>query len=488
MDNTSNKGRTIYIYAALAVMTLGVFWRVGGFEFVNYDDDKYVTENPHVKEGISRDSIIWAFTTNHASNWHPVTWLSHMLDCELFGLNAGWHHFVNLVIHIANTLLVFVVFRTMTGAVWRSAFVAAVFALHPLRVESVAWVSERKDVLSTFFWLLSVSAYLSYVRRPAIGRYVLLVIAFALGLMTKPMLVTLPFVLLLLDYWPLGRFQNFGKDFYKRLFEKLPLFILSAVSCIITIVIEHTGAGLSLDTLPLYIRIANSPVAYVAYIAKMFWPVKLAVLYPHPGSDLSMWKAVLAAIFLFVITVLIIRYCRKHKYLLTGWLWYLGTLVPVIGLVQVGVQEIADRYTYMTMTGLFIIIAWGVPELFSRLRFRRVVLCTSGLTVLLVLSICTWFQQQYWQNSKVLFEHALQVTDENYIIHDSLANLLASEGEYRPALKHYHEAILIKPDFATVHYNLARAFQEQGLLNEAMSSYSRALSIRIYQARLCRCS
>lgn len=374
MDKALRTRRNIMVCLILILAIFTVFWQVRSHDFVNYDDDKYVTENRDVKAGLTTQSIIWAFTTTHASNWHPLTWLSHMLDISLFGLNPGWHHLTNLLFHIANTLLLFLILRGMTEEFWKSAFVAALFALHPLHVESVAWIAERKDVLSTFFWMLTILAYAYYVKHPVLRRYLFVLFSFLLGLMSKPMLVTLPFVLLLLDYWPLGRFQmeesgitrnpkkhkskhpEYQKSIALRLVrEKTPFFVLAGFSSIITFIAQqHGGTVRSLEFLPVKTRVANALISYVAYIGKMIWPFNLAVLYPHPGTTLPMWQTILAGLFLLFISYLVIRKVKKLPYLSIGWFWYVGTLVPVIGLVQVGAQSMADRYTYIPLIGLFI--------------------------------------------------------------------------------------------------------------------------------------
>ncbi|MHC4336752.1 MAG: tetratricopeptide repeat protein, partial [Planctomycetota bacterium] len=487
---TSNKYCVLFIYLALALTTLVVFQQLRNYDFVNYDDPSYVSKNPQVQAGLARDSIAWAFTTGYESNWHPLTWLSHMLDCQLFGTNPGWHHLTNLLLHIANTLLLFAVLKRMTGALWRSAFVAAAFALHPLHVESVAWISERKDVLSTFFWMLTMWAYVRYTEHPKPIRYLLTVVFFVLGLMAKPMLVTLPFVLLLLDYWPLGRFQP-GKDVkpvnthsqsqasYYLVWEKIPFFIISLISSAVTFLVQQSGGAVKkFDAVPLIIRIANAFISYLTYIGKMIWPSRLAVFYPHPGDKLAMWQAATAALLLLVISIWIIRLAPKRRYLLVGWLWYLGTLVPVIGLVQVGVQALADRYTYVPLTGLFIIIAWGFGDLAVKWRYRKILYSASMLTVLLALAICTHLQLRHWRNGVTLFEHAIEVTNNNHIAHNNLGVLLKSQGNLNEAISHYHQALQIKSDFAKAHYNLGGALRLQGKLDEAISHYRQALQAR----------
>ena len=498
MDKTSNKHLVVLIYVALALTTIAVFWQVRNYDFVNYDDLDYITENQHVQAGLARDSIIWAFTTGHASNWHPLTWLSHMLDCQLFGTNAGWHHLTNLLLHIANTLLLFAVLKQMTAALWRSAFVAAAFALHPLHVESVAWISERKDVLSTLFWMLTMAAYLRYVKRPGVSWYLLALLFFALGLMAKPMLITLPFVLLLLDYWPLHRFQlgktvkNGGRRkrksvntrsqwrvSYRLIREKVPFFILSAISSVVTFLVQQSGGAVAeISVFPLNIRITNAFISYLTYIEKMFWPSRLAMFYPHPGYKSSMWYALLAALLLLGISIWVIRLARKRRYLAVGWLWYLGTLIPVIGLVQVGEQALADRYTYIPLTGLFIIIAWGLGDLLAKWRYRKTVLGVSAMGVLLTLSICTNLQQRYWRNSTTLSEHALEVTDGNHVAHLCLADPLYKQGRLDDAVKHYTEALRVLYNYPRAHIGMARVLFAQGKLDGAIKHYNEALQIQ----------
>jgi len=479
----------------LIVATLGVFWQVRSHDFLNYDDDVYVSENSQVQDGFTRESVIWAFTSGYAYNWHPLTWLSHMLDCQLFGLNPGGHHLTNLMLHLANTLLLFLLLNRMTSSLYRSALVAALFALHPLHVESVAWVAERKDVLSTLFWMLTMWTYLLYVEHPRLGRYLLTLVVFTLGLMAKPMLVTLPCVLLLLDYWPLDRLAlrqpedsiNSGaqkglssspqRSFLLRLFwEKVPFFVLAAVSSAVTFLVQQSsGAVKSVESFPLSIRIANGLVSYVSYIYKMIWPQHLAVFYPHQGSSLPMWLAGAAGLLLLGISVAVMRAGRRHPYLAVGWLWYLGTLVPVIGLVQVGLQEMADRYTYVPLIGLFIMIAWGIPELTRGWRYGRVVLRMAAGSLLAVLMVCTWMQLRHWRNNETLFKHALNTTANNFLAHDSLGNTLAQQGKIGEAIDHYSAALRIKPDYMNSHTNLGIALLQRGDVEQAITHFSAVL-------------
>src|SRR4030042_60564 len=394
MDNTLTKYRSFWICLGLMLITTVVFYQVCTYDFVNLDDPTYIYENTNIQDGITSKTIKWAFTTGYASNWHPLTWLSHMLDWQLFGPKAGGHHFTNLIFHIANTLLLFVVLKQMTHKLWSSAFVAALFALIPLHCESVAWGSERKDVLSTFFWMLTIWAYVRFASRPKIASYLPVVVFFALGLLSKPMLVTLPFVLLLLDYWPLYRFNPKRGDASSKyslsylLAEKAPLFAMAIVSCIVTFIVQKKGGAMEWEHCSLPVRLANASISYLQYISKMIWPAQLAFFYPHPNQNVSFLYAVISAVFLLAVTIIIFRFAKKRRYLVTGWLWYLGALVPVIGLIQVGAQAMADRYTYIPLTGLFIIIAWGLPDLLGKLRYKKIALTLTALLVISAISIC----------------------------------------------------------------------------------------------------
>jgi len=472
----------------LALATLTVYFQVTSHDFVNYDDYDYVTENRYVRTGLSKRSIAWAFTSFHVGNWHPLTWLSHMLDCELFGLKPGMHHLTNLLFHMANSILLFVVLRRMTGSIWRSGFVAGLFAFHPLHVESVAWVAERKDVLSTLFWMLTMWAYVRYSESPGVIRYLLVLVFFALGLMAKPMLVTLPFVLLLIDYWPLARLQldqfenenniSLRKSILHLILEKVPLFALSgAISVIAVIALQKAGGGPSLGDLPLQPRIANALVSFLSYIQKMIWPDELAIFYPLPRA-VPMWKAVGAGLLLSCLSVIFLRAVRSRPYLSVGWLWYLGSLVPVIGVVQGGGQAMADRYTYIPLIGLYVMIAWGVPDLVKRWRYNRVLLAASAIMVVLALIICTWRQVQHWKDSITLFRHTLNVTTDNHLAHNNLGVPLDKQGRHGEAIKHYQEALRIKPGWAEAHYNLGMAKTGQGKFEEAIEAYSESIRLR----------
>ncbi len=479
MSKQSDKYRIWFVYLALLVSTLVVFWQVHKFEFINYDDDKYVNENSHILTGLTWQNIKWVFTNEHASNWHPITGLSHILDCQLFDLKPSLHHLVNLLLHIANTLLLFIVLRKMTAEIWQSAFVAALFALHPMHVESVAWISERKDVLSTCFWILTMAAYFGYVQKPNAARYILALVLFAMGLMAKPMLVTLPFVLLLLDYWPLNRLDvvNISR-IYHLVREKIPFFILSAISSVITFVVQkNAGAVQQIEVLPLAVRVPNAVASYGKYILKMIWPIRLAAFYPHPGENLPPWQVLTATVSLVLITIFIIRFAKNYRYLFVGWFWYLGTLIPVIGLVQVGNQAMADRYTYIPFIGPFIIIAWGANDLLISWRYRRIVLGISATAIFLVLSVLTGIQTGFWRNSKTLFEHTLKVTNGNYVAHNNLALALSQQNKLDEALNHLHRALQINPNYFDAYNNLGMVYIKLDRCPEAMQACLQAIKI-----------
>jgi Flp pilus assembly protein TadD len=481
----------------LTLATLAVFWQVRHHDFINLDDPLYVSKNLHVQQGLNGKSVLWAFTNGHAGFWIPLTWISFMLDFELWGLNPGGYHLTNLIFHIANTLLLFLLFRKMTQQTWQSAFVAALFALHPLRVETVAWVTERKYVLSTFFWILTMWTYGRYTERPGPFRYLLALLTFASSLMANQIAVTLPFVLLLMDCWPLGRFQpglildesyldvRKPKDpkkermsVFRLIWEKAPFFFLAAVFSIVAFLTQRkVGATLSVDSLPIATRISNALVSYVTYICKMIWPSKLAVFYPHPGGSLPMWQVTGAALLLLGISIGVIRTLRRRPYLTVGWFWYLGTLVPVIGLVQVGDQAMADRFTYIPLIGLFIMIVWGVSEFLLKRRHLEIPAFIVAALVLAVLCIRSWHQVQYWRNSVTLFDHTLKVTTQNSLIHTSLGNVLTQQGKYDLAMAHLTKAVQLKPEHPSAHINLAVALMQLGKLEEAITHYTKALQL-----------
>ncbi|MFC1591809.1 tetratricopeptide repeat protein [Thermodesulfobacteriota bacterium] len=458
----------------LAAVTLAVYWPVAGHDFVRFDDHRYVTENEAVRSGLSGASIAWAFTAMHAANWHPLTWLSHMLDCELFGLVPRGHHLMSLFFHLANTLLLFGLLRSMTAAVWRSLLVAALFALHPLHVESVAWVSERKDVLSTFFLLLTLWAYAGYVRRPALKRYLLVAGLFVLGLMTKPMLVTLPCVLLLLDFWPLGRLGS-GREAWELVREKTPLFVLSAGSCAVTLIAQHKGEAMQpLDLCPFAVRLANALSATAGYLVKMIWPADLAVFYPLHGMP-PLSQVVAAGLVVVLLSALCLAGLKARPYLAVGWLWYLGTLVPVIGLVQVGLQSMADRYSYVPLIGIFIMLAWGAAGPAAKRRGTQIMLSGVALVVLGLFAAGTSRQLDYWADSTALFQRAVDVTENNHVMHYNLGIQLVRAKKIEAGLAQYAEAVRIKPGFAPAHSNMGLELVRSGRIDAGINHYYRAI-------------
>ena len=479
MNKAPGKYLTFCISLVLALSTILIYFQVVNFDFILYDDPAYVYENQHVKDGFNVESFAWAFTAGIQSNWHPLTWLSHMFDCELFGLNPGWHHLTNLILHIANTLLLFAVLKRMTNSLWQSAFVAAAFALHPMHVESVAWISERKDVLSTLFWMLTMHAYLRYVKTPGKTNYSLVMLVFVLGLMAKPMLVTLPLVLLLLDYWPLKRFELVKADrpkFFSLVLEKIPLISLAAVSSVITFLVQKAGGAVSdMNNISLYMRISNAIVSYGTYIWKMFFPARLALFYPHQGPGLGFWRVIIMAILLITITVWAVRIAKTKAYVIIGWLWYLGTLVPVIGIVQVGGQSMADRYTYIPYIGLFIVIGWALSDITAKWKQQKIILAFLAITVFISMSICSLLQIRYWKNSTALFSHSIDVTDDNYVAYCCLADVPRQAGKFDESIALNLKALEIRPGYGYAHIGLGRAYNELGRLDKAIEHFNEAL-------------
>jgi tetratricopeptide (TPR) repeat protein len=463
------------------VLTWIVFGQTLWHDFINYDDPRYVYENTKITGGLSLSGIAWAFTHIHSMNWHPLTTISHMLDCQLYGLKAGAHHFTNVLLHSIAAILLFLTLQYMTGAFWRSAFVAAVFAIHPLRVESVAWIAERKDVLSGVFFMLTLLAYVHYARAPSIGRYLMVVFGFALGLMSKPMLVTLPFVLLLLDYWPLERIReegsNVGRQLFKLAVEKIPLIVLSAVSSVVTFVAQKGAVG-ETEQLSVLARINNAVVSYVAYIWQMLWPMRLAVFYPHPQNRLLLWEIISSFLLLLCITVATIALRKQRPYLITGWLWYVGMLVPVIGLVQVGWQGRADRYTYLPQIGLYIAVTWAVADLTALWRHQRTVLTTAAILTICALSWRAWTQTRYWRDSETLFRHALAVTTNNDVAENNLGIVFLRQGKLDDAISLLQAAVALRPDNSPAHENLAKALLQKGEVTEALSHYRKLLELQ----------
>ena len=518
----------LLICLSLAILTIIAFSPLKDSGFIVYDDEQYITKNVYVQSGLNTDSIRQAFSSDLAKfsgHWHPLTWLSLMLDHSLFGLNPTGYHLVNLLFHVLNTILLFLVLRHMTRALWPSAFVAALFAIHPLHVESVAWVVERKDVLSTFFWMLTMGAYSYYVQQKTVQRYAFVLLFFVLGLMSKPMLVTLPFVLLLLDFWPLQRFtearpapripaaeikpevsgkkkKNRKKDaekaaasvkpaevttpavpefkwslIYPLLLEKVPLFVLAVLSSIVTYLAAHSAGAVHSKAIPLFVRLGNAIVSYGSYIVKMIVPVNLAVLYPYPGSVIP-WQVFGALLLLIAITAAVIWRMKQSPYLATGWLWYLGTLVPVIGIVQAGPQAMADRYTYVSLIGLFIMLAWGIAEVSQKWKYRKEALMAAAALCILCFSILTWKQVGYWHDSFSLFNHALNVTKNNYRVYNMRGVAYADLGNFKQAIEDYGRAIEIEPGYPEAYYNRGKDYTELGNFKKAVEDYTKAIAIK----------
>lgn len=480
---SKDRWQVLGICVFLGAITWLVFGQTLHYEFVNFDDVSYVLENPEVTRGLTPEGIAWAFTHVHAANWHPVTWISHMLDAQSYGLSPRGHHFTNVLLHTTTAILLFLVLRQMTGAVWRGAFVAAIFAIHPLRVESVAWVAERKDVLSGLFFMLTIAAYVRYARRPwSAFRYALVVLLFALGLMCKSMLVTLPLVLLLLDYWPLNRFDE-ARDRRDNIFhiprrlilEKLPLLALAAISGAITLLAQK-GSLQTFVGIPLPLRISNAFIACTTYLRQMFWPVDLAVLYPFTDRDI--WAFGIVSFVVLAGVSAGIFALRRHRYLVTGWLWYLVMLGPVIGIIQVGNQARADRYTYLPQIGLYLLLTWAAADLCAGWRQRRLFLSGLAVVVLGALTFAAHTQASYWQNSQSLWTRAITSTSDNSIAYTNLAEAFFKKGKMDEAIEHSQKALQIDPNQAVAHSALGLALlQKKGRLDEALAHLQKALEI-----------
>ena len=474
--NISQGKLKLIIYIVLTLITLAVYWQVNQFDFVNIDDNIYVTGNSHIQFGITLDGIRWALSSKYFHLWNPLVWLSFMFDYQLYGLNAGGYHLTNLILHLLSSLLLFRLFCRMTGAIWKSAFVAAFFALHPLHVESVAWIAERKDVLSAFFWMLTLCLYVYYTEKPAVRRYLLVLFSFVLALMSKPMVVTLPLILILLDYWPLKRFES-RKDnlLLWQLKEKLPFFILSAVLFIITFYSPNEQEP-SLQEFPLSSRLANAPVSFVTYLAKTFWPHDLAVYYSF-SNQIPLGQVSVAALLIIIISVIVILMAKRWPYFFVGWFWYAITIAPVIGLIRIGHHSMADRYHYLPSIGIAVMLAWGLPSLIKRENILRKILFPAALVFLAIMSVLTWIQCGYWKNSITLFGHTLQVTKNNYIAHNHFASALFKKRSFEKAIYHYNEAIRINPVYAHAYYNRGIVYYTLGQKQLALEDFKEAIRI-----------
>jgi len=516
-----SQNKILFIYIALAIAVLAVYWQTNHFVFVNFDDDIYVFGNGFIQSGITMDGIRWAFSTTYAEFWHPLTWLSLMFDYQLHGLNPGGYHFTNLLLHLLSTFMLFWLFRRMTGAIWSSAFVAAFFALHPLHVESVAWVSERKDVLSAFFWMLTLCLYVFYTEKPVLNRYLLILLSFVCGLMSKPMIVTLPVVLLLLDYWPLDRLQRrrnvpvstaeniqvstkpkqknkkSKKEEVKKntstavkqslpesrlwgivplwqLREKIPFFILSAIFSIITIYAQYKP---DVKHHSLISRSASAAVSFIAYLEKTFWPQNLSFFYPF-STQIPLWQVTGAVLLILAVTTALIIMLKRLPCLAVGWFWYAVTLLPVCGIMQNVEFSMADRYTYLPSIGIAVMLAWGLPFLLPSAAARKNILFPAAITVVVVLAILSWKQCGYWNGSSGLFSHALRVTKDNDTAHNNLAAFLWEEGKFEEALQHYNEAIRIKSGDAYCYYNRGLAYFKLDRQQQAIEDYSKAIQLK----------
>jgi protein O-mannosyl-transferase len=483
----------------LLLVTIALYWPATGHDFVTFDDPDYVTANPHVQDGLTWEGVKWAFLNPVCWNWHPLTVLSHMLVCEVFGLNPWGHHLVNVLLHALNAMLVFALLQQMTGATWRSLLVAALFAVHPLRVESVAWVAERKDVLSGFFGLLALVLYARYVEvqmqkakggmqkpegygpwspchLPSSACYLLSLSFFTLGLMSKPMLVTWPFVMLLLDYWPLERFK---RGCAKRLvIEKIPFFALAVAASVVTFEVQkRAGSVIAAEHLPLGARGENALISCCRYLGKLFWPTDLAFFYPYPGHW-PLEQVLLAGGLIVGISVLLFLQRRRSPFLQMGWLWFCGTLVPVIGLVQVGEQAMADRYTYIPSLGVLVLAVWGAYELAKGWHYSIITSSAAGLTAIVLCMALTRQQLEHWRDSEAVFRHALEATDNNYIAHNELGSILARKGQIDEAIGQFQAAIRLKPDYAMAHYDLGIALGQKGQIDESISHYEEAIRLK----------
>ena len=507
--NISPDRQKLIVYLVLTVVTFAVFWQVNQYDFINFDDSMYVTENRHIQSGITLDGFRWAFSTKDTGLWNPLVWLSLMFDYQLHGLNAGGYHLTNLILHIMSALLLFWLFARMTGAIWKSAFVAALFALHPLHVESVAWIAERKDVLSGFFWMLTLCLYVYYTEKPVIRRYLLVFFSFIYALMSKPMVITLPIVMILLDYWPMDRLQSDKKKLSKtkiagiipvwQLKEKIPFFILSIVLVIITLYTPNTPPNNTLDTplntlsytpdmsdsssfkqFPLISRMANAPVAFVTYLGKTVWPHDMAIFYPF-ADQIPLWQVIVASLLILVISVAVIVMMKRLPYLFTGWLWFSITIAPVIGIIQISISTpyaMADRYHYLPSIGLAVMLAWGIPALIKSEEIRKNILFPAGIIFLVIISFLSWNQCGHWKHSVTLLNHTLRVTKNNYWAYSRLGNAYGKLGQYQSALENYNEVIRLKPNYFIAYNGRGICYSKLGMFQLAIENFNKAISLK----------
>jgi len=523
--NISSQKQKLIVYAVLTVAIIAVFWQVNNFDFVNLDDSIYVTENSHIRSGLTPDGISWAFTTRYFFLWHPLVWLSFMFDHQIHGLDPGGYHLTNLILHILSTWLLFWLFDRMTGAVWKSAFVAAFFGLHPLHVESVVWIAERKDVLSAFFWMLTLCLYVYYTEKPGIRRYLPVLFAFICACLSKAMVVTLPVVMILLDYWPLKRFELRGnattsknampatvkpgkkKDRSKKgkqkedktlpnkntlpesgraktvplrpLWDKAPFFILSAILIVITLCSPENPDALK--NFPLGSRIANAVVSFVVYLERTFWPRDMAIFYPFP-AQIPLWQILLCSFIIVAVSATAVITIKRHPWFFTGWMWYAITILPVIGILQIWIYAMADHYHYLPSIGISFALVWGVPSFIKNETMRKAILFPAAILILAVMSFFTWRQCSYWKNSITLFSHATQVTKDNFIAHGNIAPLLYEKGKTEEAIYHYNEAIRAKPDYADAYSNRGNAYHSMGKDQLAIDDYNEAIRLKPHYA------
>ncbi len=471
----------LIVYFALVVITFAVFWQVNQYDFA-FDDDVYVTQNSHIQSGITLNGLRWVFSTRYFYLWTPLVWLSFIINYQLYGLNAGGYHLTNLILHVLSTLLLFWLFNRMTKEIWKSAFIAALFAIHPLHVESVAWISERKDVLSAFFWMMTLCLYVYYTEKPIIKRYLPVLFSFICALMSKPMAVTLPVIMILLDYWPLKRFQSKKDNFILwQLREKLLFFILSTIVVIITFYPQQDTSLNTLyssnfqDEIPLIFRMANAPIASVTYLVKTFFPYDMTIYYPF-SAPIQAWQVIITSLLIIVITIIAAVRMKRHPYLFTGWIWYVITIFPVIGIIQIAGHSMADRYTYIPLIGIFVILAWGIPSLINSAKTKKKMLFTASIAALIILAVLAWKQCSYWKNNADLWNHALNVTKNNYVAHNNIAAALFKEGKTKEAIYHCNQAISIAPNYVKPYINKGLIYSKLGQYNVAVENFNEAIN------------